>query len=94
MTETPNTPNDSQLQTSQPDVPVDGSGTTGNLADAAPTQSNPTDSSSVSDEQGVQAERLDEADAFPQTPPVDHEGSGPGDKPAPATDLEGAQEDQ
>lgn len=70
MSETTNTPSGSQLQTSQPDVPVDGSGTTGNPADAAPTQSNPTDSSSVSDEQGVQSAQTSSE--------VDHEGTGAG----------------
>lgn len=68
-------------------------GGTGNPADAAPTQGNPTDSSAVSDEEGVQPERaaeelrtVDESteqdDEGNDTPDVDHEGTGPGEQDA------------
>lgn len=66
------TPTGGSIGTGGVNTPGD-TGTTGNAADAAPVQSNPTDSSSVSDEQGVQAERTEE------TPTADHEGTGPGD---------------
>lgn len=56
------------------------SGGTGNPADAAPIQSNPTDSSSVSDEQGVQPERAEQPPNHTEDVTVpEHEGTGPGD---------------
>lgn len=83
-------------------VPTPDNGGTGNPADAGVTDSNPTDSSSVSDDEGVQSlaqqeqaqqdkrDEVAEAQAEHQERvDVDHEGTGPGDEAAPESDYEG-----
>lgn len=100
MSETPTSgANPGQGAQATPPVTPTGNEGTGNPADAAPTQSNPTDSSSVSDEQGAQSleaqeaaqeakrDEVAEANAEHQQR-VDHEGTGPGEEPAPASDVE------
>lgn len=82
---------------------------TGNPADAAPTESNPTDSSAVSDEQGVKSAEYQEQEAEQQAKrdevaadnavhqervDVDHEGTGPGNETAPPSDVEETKESE
>lgn len=104
MSETPSTPANTGATTPAPETTAGTTGTdagvsgladnggTGNPADAGTTPANPTDSSSVSDDEGVQSlaaqeaaqqEKRDEVAAaqaeHQERVDVDHEGTGPGD---------------
>lgn len=99
MTETPSAGANPATTTPTPT----GEGATGNPADAAPVESNPTDSSAVSDDQVARSDEYQEQEAELQAKrdevaadnavhqervAVDHEGTGPGDEPAPPSNVQ------